>query len=140
MTGETSLLNASVAACHGPTTATVVVTTTATTSSADDATTAAAATTTTSLTTTTATTALRAVPAPASDPLLALWIVLGVVAGLAVVGGVGFFAFKRLTATKAQQGASAAAPAAVPLATFDPNARYGEFGIDEPAQTDYAEF
>ena len=70
-------------------------------------------------------------PTPSSDPLLALWIVLGVLAGLALVGAAGFVAFKKLRASKPGGDAAVAEEKKeVALKAFDPDARYSAMGAD----------
>jgi hypothetical protein len=120
--------------CVDPTTATTTTTTTTT------ATTTSTTTTTTPASITTSTTfASLESPAESSDPLLPLYIVLGILGTLVFIAGVVIAVIKLrdLTSKPAapndvpmEEPKKPAAAAAAPAAVFDPNARYSDLGFD----------
>jgi hypothetical protein len=126
--------------CVDPTTTTTTSSTTATTT----ATTTTTSTTTTTLAsiTTSATFSSLESPAESSDPLLPLYIVLGILGTLVIIAGVVIAVIKVRDLTSKP----APPPKEVPMeepkkpaaaAVFDPDARYGELGDADPEDPRY---
>jgi hypothetical protein len=129
--------------CVDPTTTSTTATTTTTTATTTSTTTTKT-TTPISITTSTTFSSLES-PAESSDPLLPLYIVLGILGTLVLIAGVVIAVIKLrdLTSKPAppndvpmeepKKPAATAAPAAV----FDPDARYGELGDADPEDPRY---
>jgi hypothetical protein len=128
--------------CVDPTT-TTTTTTTATTTTTTTSTTSTTTTTPASITTSTTFSSLAS-PAESSDPLLPLYIVLGILGTLVLIAG-GVIAVIKLRDLTSKPAAPNDVPmeepkkpaAAAPAAVFDPDARYGELGDADPEDPRY---
>jgi hypothetical protein len=145
---ERTVVNASSALCTGPTTTT---TTTAlfTTANTTIGSTSASTEQTTMMSSSSSTSADSSVAqtlADASDPLLPLYIVLGVLGTLVLVAGIAIAVIKLRDRTKANDAVEMQVQENVrkddgsdKAKAFDPNARYSDIGAPDPVDPRYSE-
>jgi hypothetical protein len=143
---ERTVVNASNALCTGPTTTTAPFTTANTTTTGSTSTSTESATMSSS-SSNSADSSIAQTLADASDPLLPLYIVLGVLGTLVLVAGIAIAVIKLRDRTKAKDAVEMQVQENVrkddgsdKAKAFDPNARYSDLGAPDPVDPRYGDF